>query len=100
MYEKHVPLLLLGNIRHLELDDIPDFYGKTAIIIADNGPGFQDEQEQLVKPFFTRRPNGMGIGLYYVNLAMEVNKGRLVILDDQDDVPNEFDGAAMALVFD
>ena len=42
----------------------------------------------------------MGIGLYYVNLAMEVNKGRLVILDDQDDVPSEFDGAAMALVFD
>ncbi|EOR10350.1 ATP-binding protein [Acinetobacter sp. ANC 3926] len=77
-----------------------NFYGKTAIIIADNGPGFQDEQEQLVKPFFTRRPNGMGIGLYYINLAMEVNKGRLVILDDQDDVPNEFDGAAMALVFD
>ncbi|WPP98709.1 hypothetical protein SOI75_14565 [Acinetobacter pittii] len=86
--------------RKIYIDVRRDFYGKTAIIIADNGPGFQDEQEQLVKPFFTRRPNGMGIGLYYVNLAMEVNKGRLVILDDQDDVPSEFDGAAMALVFD
>ncbi|MFV5383248.1 MULTISPECIES: ATP-binding protein [Pseudomonadota] len=86
--------------RKIYIDVRRDFYGKTAIIVADNGPGFQDEQEQLVKPFFTRRPNGMGIGLYYVNLAMEVNKGRLVILDDQDDVPNEFDGAAMALVFD
>ncbi|WP_368576304.1 ATP-binding protein [Acinetobacter baumannii] len=86
--------------RKIYVDVRRDFYGKTAIIIADNGPGFQDEQEQLVKPFFTRRPNGMGIGLYYVNLAMEVNKGRLVILDDQDDVPDEFDGAAMALVFD
>ncbi|GAA5001037.1 ATP-binding protein [Acinetobacter puyangensis] len=86
--------------RKIYIDVRRDFYGKTAIIVADNGSGFQDEQEQLVKPFFTRRPNGMGIGLYYVNLAMEVNKGRLVILDDQDDVPNEFDGAAMALVFD
>ncbi|MDH2481217.1 ATP-binding protein [Acinetobacter baumannii] len=86
--------------RKIYIDVRRDFYGKTAIIVADNGPGFQDEQEQLVKPFFTRRPNGMGIGLYYVNLAMEVNKGRLVILDDQDDVPKEFDGAAMALVFD
>lgn len=86
--------------RKIYVDVTQNFYGKTAIIIADNGPGFQDEQEQLVKPFFTRRPNGMGIGLYYINLAMEVNKGRLVILDDQDDIPNEFDGAALALVFD
>ncbi|HFG6842933.1 ATP-binding protein [Acinetobacter baumannii] len=86
--------------RKIYVDVTKNFYGKTAIIIADNGPGFQDEQEQLVKPFFTRRPNGMGIGLYYINLAMEVNKGRLVILDDQDDIPAEFDGAALALVFD
>lgn len=86
--------------RKIYVNVTKNFYGKTAIIIADNGPGFQDEQEQLVKPFFTRRPNGMGIGLYYINLAMEVNKGRLVILDDQDDVPAEFDGAALALVFD
>lgn len=86
--------------RKIYVNVTKNFYGKTAIIIADNGPGFQDDQEQLVKPFFTRRPNGMGIGLYYINLAMEVNKGRLVILDDQDDVPAEFDGAALALVFD
>ncbi|MDQ1209783.1 signal transduction histidine kinase [Acinetobacter baylyi] len=86
--------------RKIYVNVTKNFYGKTAIIIADNGPGFQDEQEQLVKPFFTRRPNGMGIGLYYINLAMEVNKGRLVILDDQDDIPAEFDGAALALVFD
>ncbi len=88
------------NKRKIYIDVRRDFYGKTAIIVADNGPGFQDEQEQLVKPFFTRRPDGMGIGLYYINLAMEVNKGRLVILDDQDDIPSEFDGAALALVFD
>lgn len=41
----------------------------------------------------------MGIGLYYVNLAMEVNKGKLLILD-KDDLPEGFDGAGVALIFD
>ncbi|MDA4854489.1 ATP-binding protein [Acinetobacter baumannii] len=88
------------NERKIYIDVRKNFYGKIAIIIADNGPGFQDEQEQLIKPFFSRRPNGMGIGLYYVNLAMELNKGRLITLNDNDDIPAEFDGAALALVFD
>lgn len=85
--------------RKIYVDVRNDFYGKTAIIIADNGLGFQDEQEQVIKPFFTRRPSGMGIGLYYVNLAMEVNKGKLLILD-KDDLPEGFDGAGVALIFD
>lgn len=85
--------------RKIYVDVKNDFYGKTAIIIADNGTGFKDEKEQIIKPFFTRRPNGMGIGLYYVNLAMEVNKGKLLILD-KEDLPDGFDGAGIALVFD
>ena len=85
--------------RKIYVDVKNDFYGKTAIIIADNGTGFKDEKEQIIKPFFTRRPNGMGIGLYYVNLAMEVNKGKLLILD-KEDLPNGFDGAGIALIFD
>lgn len=75
--------------------------GSPAIILADTGPGFQDDPERLVRPFFSRRPDGMGVGLYYSNMVMEINGGRLLFPDrDSVDIPDEFDGAILALVFD
>jgi len=77
-----------------------DYAEGPAIIVADNGPGFQDETERLTRPFFSRRPDGMGVGLYYTNMVMELNGGRLVFPDAGDaGVPDGFDGAAIALVF-
>ena len=71
-----------------------DFQGGPAIVVADNGPGFEDDPEHLVRPFFTRKPNGMGLGLYYANLAMELNGGQLVFPQREEvDIPDEFDGA-------
>ena len=71
-----------------------------AIIVADTGPGFQDDAERLTRPFFSRRPDGMGVGLYYANLVMELNGGRLVFPEpDGVDLPEGFDGAVLALVF-
>ncbi|MCK1513035.1 ATP-binding protein [Bradyrhizobium sp. 190] len=75
--------------------------GSPAIVIADTGPGFQDDPERLVRPFFSRRPDGMGVGLYYSNMVMEINGGRLLFPDrDSVDLPEEFDGAILALIFD
>jgi nitrogen fixation/metabolism regulation signal transduction histidine kinase len=72
-----------------------------AIVIADTGSGFQDDPGRLIRPFFSRRPSGMGLGLYYANLVMELNKGRLVFPDAEDvEVPKAFDGAVVALVLD
>lgn len=83
---------------YIRLD--PDFPGGPAIIIADNGPGFQDDPELLTRPFFSRRPDGMGVGLYYANMVMELNGGRLMFpTAEEADVPPEFDGAVLALVF-
>lgn len=78
-----------------------DFEAGPAIIVADNGPGFQgDAPSLLVKPFFTRKPTGMGLGLYYANLAMELNGGQLVFPAVEDlELPEGLDGAAIALVF-
>lgn len=71
-----------------------------ALIIADNGPGFQDDPDNLVRPFFTRKPIGMGLGLYYANLAMELNGGILAFPEKGEvDLPKEFDGAVIALIF-
>lgn len=78
-----------------------DFDAGPAIVVADNGVGFQeDEPENLVRPFFTRKPEGMGLGLYYANLAMELNGGQLAFPQPGEvEIPDEFDGAVVALIF-
>lgn len=75
-----------------------EFAEGPAIIVGDNGPGFQDDPERLIRPFFSRRPDGMGVGLYYSNMAMELNGGRLAFPGDAE-VPIGFDGAVVAMVF-
>jgi len=78
-----------------------DFEAGPAIVVADNGTGFQeDDPENLVRPFFTRKPEGMGLGLYYANMAMELNGGRLAFPQPGEvELPEEFDGAVVALIF-
>lgn len=87
--------------RHLFVGASHDFTEGPSIIVADNGVGLQgDVPEHLVRPFFTRKPEGMGLGLYYANLAMELNGGRLVFPQPGElDLPVAYDGAVVALVF-
>ena len=78
-----------------------DFEDGPAIVIADNGTGFQaDTLEHITRPFFTHKPDGMGLGLYYARLAMELQKGQLVFPQPGEvSVPGELDGAVVAMVF-
>lgn len=77
-----------------------DFTGGPAVVVADNGPGFRDDPDRLTRPFFSRRPDGMGVGLYYANMVMEMNGGHLAFPDAAEaDIPEKFDGAVLALVF-
>lgn len=86
--------------RQLFIDIVSDHPEGPAIIVTDNGPGFRDPPEQLVEPFFSRRPDGMGLGLYYANLAMNLNDGALVFPGHGDfEVPESLKGAGIALVF-
>jgi signal transduction histidine kinase len=86
--------------RRIYVNVVPDYEGGPAIVVADNGPGFQDDPEVMVAPFFTRRPEGSGLGLYFANLVMDLNEGRLEFpTPDQAEVPEGFDGAVAALVF-
>lgn len=89
------------STRRLFVGVSPDFEDGPAVVVADNGAGFQgDAPEHLVRPFFTRKPDGMGLGLYYANLAMELNGGRLAFpRAGEVDVPAEFDGAVVAMSF-
>lgn len=87
--------------RKLFIGTTNDLDAGPAIVVADNAVGFQgDSAEEVVRPFFTRKPDGMGLGLYYSSLAMELNGGRLALLQTGEvDVPEGLDGAAVALVF-
>ena len=78
-----------------------DFETGPAIVVADNGTGFQgDEPENLARPFFTRKPEGMGLGLYYATLAMELNGGSFAFPGAEEiELPDGFDGAVVALIF-
>lgn len=87
--------------RRLYVGPSKDLTGGPCIVVADNGPGFgEDDPAQLTQPFFTRKPDGMGLGLYYTNLVMELAGGRLVFPRPNDiDLPDGFDGAIVAMQF-
>jgi len=86
--------------RRIYMDVVPDYDGRPVVVIADNGPGFRDPPEQVVEPFFSRRPDGMGLGLYYANMAMNLNDGELIFPSIDDfDIPEDFNGAVIALAF-
>lgn len=75
-------------------------YKGPAIIISDNGEGFNIPPEDLIQPFRTSKPGGMGLGLYFVNIVMEMLGGELIFPDTEDlDLPKGLNGASIVLVF-
>lgn len=89
-----------GVERKIFLGTSKDLKGGPAIVVADTGPGFQDEPDVLVQPFFSRRPDGMGLGLYLSDDVMRLHEGRLLFPAFGDvDLPKEFKGAILALQF-
>lgn len=77
-------------------NDIP------SIVIVDNGPGFKDEITDLVRPFFSRKDDGIGIGLYLIDTIM-MKYGKFEILENSDldeiNIPTIYRGAAIKLSF-
>lgn len=85
-------------IRLLTLTDW--FKEGPALVVADNGPGFDIPPDQAVLPFKTTRSAGMGLGLYYADKVMETIGGRLIVTTcDELDLPNAYSGAAIVMVF-
>jgi signal transduction histidine kinase len=72
-----------------------------AIIVADNGPGFSDPPEFLIQPFFSRKPDGSGLGLHIADQVMRVSGGRLDFPESGDvGLSEEYSGAVVSLTFD
>ncbi len=66
--------------------------GATCIEVTDTGSGISDEDKgRIFDPYFTRNPDGMGLGLAIVNSVILEHGGRI---DAQDNVPK---GARMVI---
>lgn len=71
-----------------------------AIVVADTGPGIIDSPEDLIQPFYSRKSDGMGIGLYYSDMMMKSHEGRLAFPEKAAvDVPEKCNGALVAMIF-
>jgi hypothetical protein len=74
-----------------------------SVIIVDNGPGFKDDITDIVRPFFTRKDDGIGIGMYLIDVIM-MKYGKLEIIESHQtmsdfDIPDSYRGAAVKLTF-
>ena len=86
--------------RSISLTFSGSFSEGPALIMADNGPGYRLTPEDVLQPFVTLKPEGMGIGMYYCRLVMEA-LGGYVAFPSQKDVGlgRNYDGAVTAFVF-
>lgn len=75
--------------------------GYVSIIVADNGPGFTKPTEEIIKPFVSDKPGGMGIGLNLTYQIMESLGGKLLFPEMEIfDIPAKYEkGAKIALAF-
>jgi len=85
----------------IQITTLTNFFKEgPAIVILDNGPGFNISPDEALQPFNTTRPGGMGLGLYYADQVMESIGGKLIITNAEDlDLSPAYTGAAVALVF-
>lgn len=83
------------------LDLSTDFPGYLSIVIADNGPGFSLPTDEIIKPFVSDKPGGMGIGLHLTQQIMESLKGKLLFPESEYfTIPKKYKkGAKIALAF-
>jgi len=72
---------------------------KAILAVSDSGPGFgEDDIQTLTLPFFTRKPNGMGLGLYIADRIAGMNGGKLKLLGENE-LPELLPGGNIAVLF-
>jgi hypothetical protein len=79
--------------------------GSSLIAVIDNGTGFTEKALAKARTaFFSERPSGMGLGLYFASMVAE-QMGGILTLSNADElreelaVPAALDGAAVVMRF-
>ena len=55
------------------------------IAVSDQGPGIPPEQlDQIFAPFFTTKPDGLGLGLNICRTIVEAHGGSMLVANDED----------------
>lgn len=68
------------------------------VVVADSGPGVdKDDQEHLFEMFFTKRPQGRGIGLYLCRANLAVARHQIRLAGPED--PKILTGANFVIEF-
>lgn len=74
----------LGTVpppREIKVDVVEEPDG-LSIIFSDNGPGIKpDIEEQIFDPYFSTKPDGIGLGLAMVGEMMADYNGELALID-------------------
>jgi len=66
--------------KKIELKSRLDDRGRVLVLVADNGPGIDDEvKEKIFTPFFTTKKEGSGIGLSLSREIMRLHRGRISV---------------------
>ncbi len=75
--------------------------GFDSLVISDNGFGFSLPPEQMIEPFVSAKPGGMGLGLHIISEVMASHKGKLSFNENGNyKLPKKFeDGATVILSF-
>jgi len=76
--------------------------GAPSVVLIDNGPGFKEDISEIVTPFYSRKGDGIGIGLYLVDtLMMKYGKFEMLTKDDliELNIPEKYNGAGLKLTF-
>ncbi|MFC1564252.1 ATP-binding protein [candidate division KSB1 bacterium] len=83
------------------LDISEDLTDYISIIVADNGPGFTKPTDEIIKPFVSDKPGGMGIGLHLTHQIMESLGGKLIFPETEIfNISEKYKkGAVVALAF-
>lgn len=103
LFDNSIWWLGYGQVKSPEIfvDISAEVPGHVSIVVADNGPGFTKPTDEIIKPFVSDKPNGMGIGLHLTHQIMESLGGQLIFPGiDIFDIPSKFRrGAIVALAF-
>jgi C4-dicarboxylate-specific signal transduction histidine kinase len=71
--------------RELLISSGPDDSKGVLVVVRDSGPGLDSKSlERLFEPFYTTRPQGMGMGLAICRSIIEAHDGRLWATSNRD----------------